>query len=135
MTVFATDDPGLVRLVKTTSAMKRLYDRVDGLCAGQAGGVSLTPKTTDRGYARISFKDHHGDACSLSESSLADDEAVWFGVDEVEPKVLVEGKGWVPVPMPDGTLLSGHMLLTRAQVAAILPHLARFAATGSLSGK
>ena len=40
--------------------------------------------------------------------------------------------GWVKVPLPEGTLLSGRMHLTQYQVIELLPILQRFADTGSI---
>ena len=37
-------------------------------------------KKTARGFERINFIDLHGSKCSLQQSSLATDEAIWLGV-------------------------------------------------------
>jgi hypothetical protein len=42
----------------------------------------IIERTTHRGFRRIEFRDIYDKSCSLQESSLATDYAVWFGVDE-----------------------------------------------------
>lgn len=37
---------------------------------------------TDRGFTRINFLDLYDIKCSLQESSLATDNAIWLGVNE-----------------------------------------------------
>ena len=67
---------------------------------------------TNRGFALAQFKDRNGQDCSLQKSSLAFEDAIWFGVD---------GEG------------SNRMHLTSLQVAYLLPYLQHFAETGNLS--
>ena len=88
--------------------------------------------TTERGFEVIKFQDRNGEQCSLQASSLATEEAVWLGCNEVVPLVLVQDEGWKPVPLPDDALIAARMPLTRAQVAELLPHLMRFAREGRL---
>lgn len=99
--------------------------------------------TTGRGFAVLTFTDRYGAACSLQQSSLATEAAVWFGPDDAAPKVLAsqaaslgvetsERTGWVPYPIPPGVSLTTRMHLTREQVAALLPYLQRFVETGEL---
>ena len=62
-----------------------------------------------RGFSGVSFKDYYGSVCSLQESSLATEIAVWFGVDKD-----FEGKK------------SSRMHLTQKQVKKLLPYLIKF---------
>jgi hypothetical protein len=39
-------------------------------------------KKTERGFLREEFKDIYGHPCSIQESSLATEDAVWLGCDE-----------------------------------------------------
>jgi len=100
--------------------------------------------TTGRGFAVLRFADCHGAACSLQKSSLASEDAVWFGPDDAEPRVLAsqaaelgvqttDRVGWVPYPVPDAVIMTTRMHLTRGQVAALLPYLQRFAETGDVT--
>ena len=106
------------------------------------GPVDIT--TTGRGFAIAKFTDRYGAACSLQKSSLATEDAVWFGVDDAEPKVMAseapalgidtrgQTTGWVDYPVPPNVLLSTRMHLTREQVAELLPILQRFVETGEI---
>lgn len=64
--------------------------------------------TTARGFPLGDFQDHYGERCSIQESSLATEFAIWLGRDEE------------------------RMHLTQAEVAVLLPVLARFVETGEL---
>lgn len=101
-------------------------------------------KRTDRNFAVVEFTDHYGVECSLQESSLASDEAVWLGPDKPNPRILVsdavrlglptngEHCGWVDYTMPKEVLTDTRMHLTRNQVKALLPILQQFADSGQL---
>lgn len=72
-------------------------------------------KITDRGFARADFEDCYGSQCSVQESSLGTEAAIWLGVD----------KDW-----------NGdehfRMHLTQQMVASLLPLLQHFAEYGEL---
>jgi hypothetical protein len=100
---------------------------------------------TARGFALIEFEDKYGAACSLQKSSVATFDAIWFGVDEAEPRISVrdaellglprtkgQTAGWVPYAIPPEVLLTTRMHLTREQVRALLPYLTKFAEEGEL---
>lgn len=74
--------------------------------------MPLEWKKTGRGFLYAEFRDQYDFTCSLQESSLATEAAIWLGV--------------------NGT---NRMHLTRGLVAALLPSLQRFALTGSLQGE
>lgn len=76
--------------------------------------------TTQRGFARIDFTDRNGVACSLQQSSLATEDAIWLGCNEPDPRRLVPGQGWQPVRLPDGTTCNTRMHLTRDHVAQLI---------------
>lgn len=75
---------------------------------------TLKKKTTERGFGLYEFKDKYGQKCSLQDSSLATESAIWFGVD-----VDLKGKE-----------VFNRMHLTQEQVKALLPILTNFAETG-----
>lgn len=87
---------------------------------------------TDRGFRRGEFADRYGLSCSIQDSSLATEDAIWLGINDPKPKICVPGKGWQPVEFPEETLFHTRMHLTRDQVAALLPYLQRFVETGSV---
>ena len=93
--------------------------------------------TTKRGFRRIEFIDRYRKQCSLQESSLADEEAIWFGIDKAEPIVLASDVGlicggWADYLIPDKVLINTRMHLTRRQVADLLPYLQWFVENGDL---
>jgi len=87
---------------------------------------------TNRGFEIIEFDDRYGVACHLQKSSLATEDAIWFGCDEPDPRVLVPGKGWQPAVMPPEWLTNTCMHLTQEQVRSLLPYLVKFVETGEL---
>jgi hypothetical protein len=86
---------------------------------------------TDRGFAIIEFKDRYDNPCSLQKSSLATDEAIWLGVDDIKPQILEEGQ-WVRFPLPANVVFHNRMHLTRDQVSELIPHLQKFVETGEI---
>lgn len=91
-------------------------------------------KKTNRGFPCVDFTDRYGVKCSLQESSLATEAAIWFGCNEASPQVHVNGN-WQPVPLPGGTVCNTRMHLTREMVEELLPYLKRFACTGQIGGE
>ena len=98
---------------------------------------------TPTGFVRLAFTDRYDQTCSVQESSLATEEALWVGLDDADPKVMAahaasvgvhttETTGWVPYPIPDIVLLKTRMHLTRPQAAELAAVLAHFADTGNL---
>lgn len=99
---------------------------------------------TSRGFALLKFRDRYGIECSIQKSSLATEDAIWFGPNDADPKIMAahaaahgidpgDGTGWVPFPMPRDVLLTTRMHLTRDDVAALLPLLQNFVETGELA--
>jgi len=87
---------------------------------------------TGRGFEIGEFVDRYGEECSIQKSSLATEDCIWLGVNDVIPKVMISGKGWVPVPLPEGVATGGRMHLTQDLVKELLPLLQHFARTGEL---
>jgi hypothetical protein len=93
---------------------------------------------TARGFSCLTFADRNGEACSLQESSLATEPAIWLGVDDARPMILASTlrsdlTGWVNFPIPDDVSFTTRMHLTQDQVAALLPYLHQFVETGELA--
>lgn len=81
----------------------------------------MNRKVTLRGFTRYDFTDLYGAECSIQKSSLATEDAIWFGVDEPPPDTDHAKSGcW------------GRMHLTQDQVAELLPLLQKFVDTGEL---
>jgi len=97
---------------------------------------------TQRGFAIGSFTDRNNNRCSIQKSSLATEDAIWFGVNDANPVMFAEPtpnggveseyKVWVKYPIPESVSLSTRMHLTQDQVKLILPSLQHFAETGEL---
>lgn len=90
----------------------------------------LTPGQTERGFGRIDFRDLYGSSCSIQESSLATEGALWLGVDS---------NGHFSLHPPfnrdrgdRNTDTGGRMHLSQGQAAALLPLLEHFVSTGRL---
>lgn len=84
--------------------------------------MHLDFRRTERGFLRADFMDRYGEKCSIQESSLAEENAIWLGCDKGLHHHVT------------GTCLA-RMHLTRPQVAALLPALTHFVATGELPGE
>ena len=98
---------------------------------------------TNRGFLRSEFTDLYGLKCSLQESSLATEYAIWFGVNDASLQVMAsdaiklgiktkETTGWIDYPLPDEVMKSARMHLSQEMVIALLPSLEHFAKTGEL---
>jgi hypothetical protein len=94
----------------------------DGLIYGQ----------TNRGFDILEFLDLYEVPCSLQKSSLATEDAIWFGRNDASPRQLVPNKGWTPIEMPANYCADTRMHLTQDQVRALLPALQYFANTGDI---
>jgi len=104
----------------------------------------MNASKTERGFVTIEFLDRYGDACIIQKSSLATEDAIWFGIQDACPQIMAsealavgvdtdETTGWVPYPIPKNVLLTTRMHLTRELVAELMPILQRFVDTGEVS--
>jgi hypothetical protein len=105
--------------------------------------MKIYKKKTARGFRLRQFRDRYDFPCSIQKSSLATDDAIWFGIDDAKPKVMAreaasvgvqttERAGWVLYPIPDNVQLTTRMHLTRKQVKKLPPILQHFADTGEV---
>lgn len=86
-------------------------------------GLELEHSTTERGFEGWRFRDRYGQFCSLQNSSLATEGAIWFGVENTGPNL--DG--------PSGKRneqIMARMHLTRKQIQDLLPILHEFAEKG-----
>jgi len=94
---------------------------------------------TKRGFARMEFKDRNEVDCSLQKSSLAFENCIWLGCNEIGLKRFApDSGGWTDVSLEQEKhgimhIANTRMHLNQQQVAAILPYLQRFVDTGELS--
>jgi hypothetical protein len=103
--------------------------------------VGGTANHTERGFARQEFTDRNGVECSIQKSSLATEDCIWLGSNEIGLKRFDPNNGgWSDVPLqqdhPFGVthIANTRMHLTRGQVAKLLPLLEKFVSTGELEG-
>ena len=93
--------------------------------------------TTSRGFDYYQFKDHYGVDCSLQKSSLAEEDAIWLGVEECNPKIMASqvmegGTGWVKYPVHPDVQMTTRMHLSVEQVKELIPLLQKFVDTGEI---
>lgn len=81
--------------------------------------MRIQVEPTERGFLRGDFLDRNGDACSIQESSLADEPAIWLGQNEGTHHHVT------------GNCLA-RMHLTRDMAAALIPLLEHFVEHGEL---
>lgn len=101
-------------------------------------------KTTNRGFGIITLVDLYNAVFTIQKSSLATEDAIWFGIDEPKVKMLAsqankinpetgEMSGWVDIELPEGAeIMPTRMHLNRNQVRILLPILQHFVETGEL---
>ena len=95
-------------------------------------------KHTSRGFAIHEFTDRNGNKCSVQKSSIATEDCIWMGCDEIGLKRFEPGRGWSNVELqqdhPNGVthIANNRMHLTRLQVEKLLPILDRFVSTGEI---
>lgn len=105
--------------------------------------MEIEQSVTNRGFDYLQFLDRYGNECSIQKSSLATENAVWFGINNANPQIMSsqaryygveteETTGWVPYPIPDEVSLHTRMHLTQEQVKELLPALKHFAKHGEL---
>jgi hypothetical protein len=82
---------------------------------------------TSRGFVHADFTDRYGEACSIQDSSLATEDAIWLGIDHINGREMSSVVGIDPERIP------ARMHLTREMVAELLPLLQRFVDTGSIA--
>lgn len=89
----------------------------------------MKARKTARGFDLVEFRDEYGNKCSIQKSSLADRDAIWFGVNDPTP---IQGPPWRSYPLPPDVVCHTRMHLTRRKVAELLPILQHFVTTGEL---
>jgi hypothetical protein len=100
-------------------------------------------ENTSRGFVIGKFKDRSGLECSIQESSLATEAAIWLGVSDAKPEIMAsqasqfgivtnETTGWVPYPIPEEVLLHTRMELTVEGAKALIEALQFFVDTEEL---
>ncbi len=97
----------------------------------------MKTKKTERGFVFANFEDRDGAQCSLQKSSLATENCIWLGLNNVEPIVIAskldkELTGWLPYLLPQDVHITSRMHLSQEQVKELLPVLQKFVETGEI---
>lgn len=94
--------------------------------------MKFEKNVTERGFTNIRFTDRYDVECVIGESSLASEDAIWVGVVDPDPRIMIENVGWEKINLPDNISITTQMHLTRNQVKELLPILEKFVTTGRL---
>ena len=102
--------------------------------------------TTQRGFIKLLFRDSYDKLCSLQESSNAEDDFIWLGIEDAEPLImekdavklgLISKKkptaGWMDYPIPEEVLLNTRMHLSKEQAITLGLKLLHFGTSGDIS--
>lgn len=91
---------------------------------------------TQRGFSILEFYDRCGNKCSLQKSSLATEDCIWLGCDNIGLMHFKAGKGWTEInftnTIEEHFIANTRMELTQENVKKLLPYLIKFAETGEL---
>lgn len=99
--------------------------------------MKLKQSKTGRGFGIIEFSDSKGVECSIQKSSIATEEAIWFGCDDADPHYFVPygNPAWRKLEKPPEAqdwIFNTRMHLTRKQVEKLIPVLQHFVDTGEV---
>lgn len=98
--------------------------------------MKIKEESTARGFTLITFVDRYGVKCNIQQSSLATEDAIWLGAEEIGLKEMYSNGGWKDVDTKGDEhtsyIANNRMHLTRKQVKKLLPILKHFAKTGDL---
>lgn len=90
---------------------------------------------TNRGFARVEFRDRDGEPASLQKSSVATENLIWLGVNEPRVKRFYPhtSKPWRELDLSGAEHVGNQRLhLSQDNVAELLPYLVEFVRTGEL---
>lgn len=106
--------------------------------------ASLELGKTSRGFGKGTFADAKKQECSIQDSSLATEAAIWFGVEDANPQILV-GDTLQPVPPPvkpipisgwpgltHDILINTRMHLTIRMTKTLIRNFEKYLATGTV---
>lgn len=102
--------------------------------------VEFETGVTSRGFEYLIFSDQHDKECCMQRSSLADEDAIWLGNCDPEPKILASkvikgGTGWIPYEIPEDVSIRHRMLLTRDHAVTLALKLLQFGLFNKIDGE
>lgn len=90
---------------------------------------------TSRGFAIKNFTDANGVECSIQKSSIATDDLIWLGCNDLGLKEFKAGEGWRDIDLPSTTkhhyVANTRMHLTREQANELIPLRQKLETTSS----
>lgn len=94
-------------------------------------------ESTEHRFSRVEFTDRNGTTCSLQKSSVATDDLIWLGCNDIGLKRFEPGIGWTDVVLegePYGIkhIANTRMHLGQDRVKDLITLLQRFVDTGEL---
>lgn len=84
---------------------------------------------TQRGFGIGKFKDLYGEDCTIQDSSLATQAAIWLGISNPRIMTFRPGEGWKDFPLPSDAHVFSRMHLSIPQAKELRIALDRFIAT------
>lgn len=105
--------------------------------------LEMKTTRTKRGFDLSEFKDRNGSECSLQNSSIATEPAIWLGINNANPQIMCSDAkklgfaqrstvGWQDFRVPDEVLFTTRMHLTQDMAAELIEALQVFVETGSI---
>lgn len=103
---------------------------------------TMNKEITNRGFGLYRFQARRGESCSLQKSSLATEDCIWLGHDNMDMRVFIPyaPQAWHPISEDElkqrfnaqDVLTNTRMELTREQVKDLIPILQKFVDTGDI---
>lgn len=84
---------------------------------------------TGRGFGIGRFKDLYNEDCTIQDSSLATQAAIWLGISKPRIQSFRSGEGWREYPLPDDVHIFARMHLSIPQAKELRIALDRFIET------
>ena len=99
--------------------------------------------TTERGFEKITFNDRYNKQCYIQNSSLAEEAAIWLGIEDPEPRIMAvdakklgiptnETRGWIPFNIPEEVLVTTQMHISQKQAKDLIKVLQNFVDKGTI---
>lgn len=97
----------------------------------------MNKNKSSRGFSYYNFEDRGGHKCSIQKSSLATEDCIWLGSDDIGLKHFIPNIGWQDVKLEttheyECYIANNRMHLTIDNVKQLLPILQKFVETGEI---
>ena len=96
----------------------------------------MKKERTHRNFNIYNFKDRNNTECSLQKSSVATENCIWLGANNIGLKHFTKDRGWENINLintiEEHYVANNRMHLTQDQVKELLPILKKFVKTGEI---